>query len=158
MNVTIDGIEYAGRLVIASNSHTNGEVNAGSAYTTRLVQLIQKGCCRWKYVLFWRSDQLTCGLEKELTTSVKKYAMDKKNIHKVKLPRINTAALYAIAIGLLANVFKPVLNAHPAFAASSDTTKIVICDEDKRSCKSIIKGATTIRGLVRAITVAPINN
>ena len=89
---------------------------------------------------------------------MKKYAMDKKNIHKVKLPRINTAALYAIAIGLLANVFKPVLNAHPAFAASSDTTKIVICDEDKRSCMSIIKGATTIRGLVRAITVAPINN
>ena len=84
--------------------------------------------------------------------------MDKKIIHEVQLPRVNAAALYAIAIGLLANVFKPVLNAHPAFAASSDTKKIVICDEDKRSCKSIIKGATTISGLVRVITVATINN
>ena len=83
--------------------------------------------------------------------------MDKKIIHEVKLPRINTAALYAIAIALLANVCRPMPNIHHTFVGSSDTTKIVICDEDKRSCMSIIKGATTIRGLVRAITVAPIN-
>ena len=49
--------------------------------------------------------------------------MDKKIIHEVKLPRINTAALNAIAIGLLANVFKPVPNAHHTFAGPSDTNK-----------------------------------
>ena len=42
--------------------------------------------------------------------------MDKKIIHEVKLPRVITVALYAIAIGLLANVFKPVVMGHPAFA------------------------------------------
>jgi hypothetical protein len=49
--------------------------------------------------------------------SVKEDTMDKKIIHEVKLPRVITVALYAIAIGLLVNVFKPVVMGHPAFAA-----------------------------------------
>ena len=48
--------------------------------------------------------------------SVKEDTMDKKIIHEVKLPRVITVALYAIAIGLLVNVFKPVVMGHPAFA------------------------------------------
>lgn len=48
--------------------------------------------------------------------SVKEDTMDKKIIHEVKLPRVITVALYAIAIGLLANVFKPVVMGSPAFA------------------------------------------
>jgi len=45
--------------------------------------------------------------------------MDKKIIHEVKLPKVITVALYAVAIGLLANVFKPVVMANPALAALS---------------------------------------
>ena len=52
--------------------------------------------------------------------SVKEDTMDKKIIHEVKLPRVITVALYAIAIGLLANVFKPVVMGHPAFAELSN--------------------------------------
>ena len=52
--------------------------------------------------------------------------MDKKIIHEVKLPRVITVALYAIAIGLLANVFKPVLTAHPAFAELNSGSKITV--------------------------------
>jgi hypothetical protein len=48
--------------------------------------------------------------------SVKENTMDKKIIHEVKLPRVITVALYAIAIGLLANLFKPVVMGNPAFA------------------------------------------
>ena len=51
--------------------------------------------------------------------SVKEDTMDKKIIDEVKLPRVITVALYAIAIGLLANVFKPVVMGHPAFAELS---------------------------------------
>ena len=50
--------------------------------------------------------------------------MDKKIIHEVKLPRVITVALYAIAIGLLANVFKPVVMGHPAFAELYDGADI----------------------------------
>ena len=50
--------------------------------------------------------------------------MDKKIIHEVKLPRVITVALYAIAIGLLANVFKPVVMGHPAFADLSYGDKL----------------------------------
>ena len=56
------------------------------------------------------------GLENVTAMSVKEDTMDKKIIHEVKLPRVITVALYAIAIGLLANVFKPVVMGHPAFA------------------------------------------
>ena len=63
--------------------------------------------------------------------------MDKKIIHEVKLPRVITVALYAIAFGLLANVFKPVLTAHPAFAASNGVAKIAICSEDGYQCMEL---------------------
>jgi hypothetical protein len=66
--------------------------------------------------------------------SVKEDTMDKKIIHEVKLPRVITVALYAIAIGLLANVFKPVLTAHPAFAASNGVAKIAICNLNGYPC------------------------
>jgi hypothetical protein len=56
--------------------------------------------------------------------SVKEDTMDKKIIHEVKLPRVITVALYAIAIGLLANVFKPVLTAHPAFAFGNESINV----------------------------------
>jgi len=52
--------------------------------------------------------------------------MDKKIIHEVKLPRVITVALYAIAIGLLANVFKPVVMGHPAFAELYDSSTIQV--------------------------------
>lgn len=52
--------------------------------------------------------------------------MDKKIIHEVKLPRVITVALYAIAIGLLANVFKPVVMGHPAFAELNNYDNINI--------------------------------
>ena len=42
--------------------------------------------------------------------------MEKQIIHEVKLPKVVTVALYAIAIAFLVNVFKPVVTAHPAFA------------------------------------------
>ena len=58
--------------------------------------------------------------------SVKEDTMDKKIIHEVKLPRVITVALYAIAIGLLANVFKPVLTAHPAFAFGHESINVRI--------------------------------
>jgi len=38
----------------------------------------------------------------------------------VKLPKVITVALYAVAIGLLANVFKPVVMGNPAFAQLSN--------------------------------------
>jgi len=58
--------------------------------------------------------------------------MDKKIIHEVKLPRVITVALYAI--GLLANVFKPVVMGHPAFAELNeyDTIKVSIENWSKR--------------------------
>ncbi|MDB3929751.1 hypothetical protein N9413_11250 [Paracoccaceae bacterium] len=52
--------------------------------------------------------------------------MDKKIIHEVKLPRVITVALYAIAIGLLANVFKPVVMGHPAFAELNNYDNITV--------------------------------
>ena len=42
--------------------------------------------------------------------------MEKQIFHEVKLPKIVTIALYAIAIAFLVNVFKPVITTHPAFA------------------------------------------
>ena len=42
--------------------------------------------------------------------------MKKKIIHEVKLPKVVTVALYAIAVAFLVNVFKPVITTHPAFA------------------------------------------
>ena len=42
--------------------------------------------------------------------------MEKQIIHEVKLPKVVTVALFAIAIAFLVNVFKPVVTTHPAFA------------------------------------------
>tara|TARA_B100000780_G_scaffold215144_1_gene154548 strand:- start:475 stop:651 length:177 start_codon:yes stop_codon:yes gene_type:complete len=42
--------------------------------------------------------------------------MEKQIFHEVKLPKVVTIALYAIAIAFLVNVFKPVITTHPAFA------------------------------------------
>ena len=67
-------------------------------------------------MLFWLSDQLTCRLENVTATSVKECAVEKKIILEVKLPKVVTVALYAIAIAFPINVFKPVVTAHPAFA------------------------------------------
>ena len=52
--------------------------------------------------------------------------MDKKIIHEVKLPKVITVALYAVAIGLLANVFKPVVMGSPAFAELYNSSTINI--------------------------------
>ena len=42
--------------------------------------------------------------------------MEKQITHEVKLPKVVTVALYAIAIAFIVNVFKPIVTAHPAFA------------------------------------------
>ena len=85
--------------------------------------------------------------------SVKEDTMDKKIIHEVKLPRVITVALYAIAIGLLANVFKPVLTAHPAFAASNGVAKIAICDAAGYPCMEIERVRSPLGNFINAIPI-----
>ena len=52
--------------------------------------------------------------------------MDKIFIYELKLPRVITVALYAIPISLLANVFKPVVMGHPAFAELDNYDNITV--------------------------------
>ena len=51
--------------------------------------------------------------------------MTRKIVHEVKLPKAVTIALYAITIGLVLNVAKPILNANAAWALSCGDKIIV---------------------------------
>ena len=60
----------------------------------------------------------------------------RKITHEVKLPISLTIILGVIAFGLVANVFKPVLNIDKAFAAG-EIHKIAICTENGSQCAKI---------------------
>ena len=57
----------------------------------------------------------------------------RKVTHEIKLPLSRIIILGVIAIGLIANVFKPVFNIEEAFA-STQVHKIAICESDGAKC------------------------
>ena len=63
----------------------------------------------------------------------------RKVTHEIKLPLSLTIILGLIAIGLVANVFKPILNIDKAFAAG-EVHKIAICSQDGQHCAGVTRG------------------
>ena len=63
----------------------------------------------------------------------------RKVTHEIKLPLSLTIILGVIAIGLIANVFKPVFNIEEAFA-STQVHKIAICTSSGEYCAGVTKG------------------
>lgn len=62
----------------------------------------------------------------------------RKVTHEIKLPLSLTIILGVIAFGLVANVFKPILEIDEAFA-SNQVHKIAICRSDGRLCAGIVE-------------------
>ncbi|WP_340253377.1 hypothetical protein [Roseobacter sp. HKCC-CH-9208] len=58
--------------------------------------------------------------------------MQRKVVHEhtIKIPRVVTVGIYAVAIALGANAIKPILSANPAFAELNpqDTIKVRLVD------------------------------
>ena len=67
------------------------------------------------------------------------YMFERKVTHEIKLPMSLTIILGLIAFGLVANVFKPVLNIDKAFAAG-EVHKIALCNKTGEYCAGITKG------------------
>ena len=63
----------------------------------------------------------------------------RKVTHEIKLPLSLTIILGVIAFGLIANVFKPILQIDEAFA-SNQVHKIAICRADGQDCAGIKSG------------------
>jgi hypothetical protein len=61
------------------------------------------------------------------------YMSTRKVTHEIKLPLPLTIILGVIAFGLVANVFKPILNIEKAFATGG-VHKITICTENGSNC------------------------
>jgi hypothetical protein len=62
----------------------------------------------------------------------------RKVTHEIKLPLSLTIILGLIAFGLVANVFKPILNIDKAFAAG-EVHKIAICNPSGE-CANLVSG------------------
>ena len=60
----------------------------------------------------------------------------RKVTHEIQLPLSLTIILSVIAFGLIANVFKPILQIDEAFA-SNQVHKIAICRADGQDCAGI---------------------
>lgn len=60
----------------------------------------------------------------------------KKVTHEIKLPLSLTVILGLIAFGLIANVFKPILQIDEAFA-SNQVHKIAICTSNGATCAHV---------------------
>ena len=66
--------------------------------------------------------------------------MSGRNItHQIRLPMSLTIILGLIAFGLVANVFKPVLNINEAFAAG-EVHKIALGTQNGGHCAGVTKG------------------
>ena len=63
----------------------------------------------------------------------------RKVTHEIKLPISLTIILGVIGFGLVANVFKPILNIERAFAAG-EVHKIAICSKDGQHCAGVTRG------------------
>ena len=62
--------------------------------------------------------------------------LQRKVTHEIKLPISLTIILGLIAVGLMANVSKPVLNIEEAFAAN-EVQKIAVCTASGSKCVDI---------------------
>jgi len=63
--------------------------------------------------------------------------MEKKIVHEVRLSKPLMAVAIIGAFGLFAIGVKPIIEATPAFAQSSNVQRIAICNKDGYSCADV---------------------
>ena len=73
--------------------------------------------------------------------------MGKKVVHEVRLSKPLMAVAIIAAFGLLAIGVKPIIEATPAFAQSSNVQKMAICSENGDKCIDILANSVGHKGI-----------